>query len=475
MQQSTETTGQPFQSPTDTTAENTQRVSSTLSNPENPYSSEEQYQELSLGLAQCLADGGNLNAGTAIERLDIDTKGFEKILAEVTAHPLIQEAFTELLQYFEPTPPSDLELVGDTLPAMEKLLAEELSQICETDAATMLQWITKTGRTKNGTEDPDRTAQRVQTHREAIKQFKEKTLSFHGWAHTLNTAVVQLGIAVKEKLVPENQLTELGVAMVITALFHDIGIAINRSYVNHELVSSHALLRFINKISNDQKFKNLLTPELQKQLQTGCVALFGTAVDFGAEGVRIGAALKFEEFTSKVEQNSTEAAFAAVPSQWQSTVSHKEYVATLEAVLAESSTGGLVDNWRKSLSVADVSGMLTPTCILGTFYLSLEEQNLANRPLGALRAGPLILQSLEKYLHQPESHNIQHLVDQKNLDRNTAIFKAVAIRFSRKVESCLAGDTDPAKRRDCELNAVPLVRKLFLYYMKLDDPYSTSS
>lgn len=448
----------------------------------------EVYVELVLGVAQSIKNIGNMNAGIVIEKLELPITEFAQLLHRLENNPLIEAAFAEVLRCFpSDTKDSEFQRLPKTYEYLEAQLTSELLKLVDTDPAVIKNRLDRV-RKRNSKRKKGATRNEGATENEgyifflkqmldSLKRAQNETLSFHGWHHAINTSLVSVALAEKEQLVPESERVEMAIATMIVGLFHDLGITLKRSYVNHELFSSYLLAVFIEKISNDPTFKPLLIDSLLKKIKVGLVALFGTALNFD-KGVRIGAELGLDEFKASVKELIDADKIATVPADLQAAVSSEKYLGMVAAVLDESQEGGLLNKWYQILSVSDVSGMLTKTCILGTYELSLEEEKLANRPLGGLRIGSKILESLSRYLEKEEAEQIRTLLDPSVVGHNIEIFARIASSLSRRVAADLASNPSPvplneeqqaAQRKKFELQYVNLVRKLYLFHLNLHD------
>lgn len=427
--------------------------------------------ELALGICQAIKNIGNSNAGEVIKKLRLPISQVSEQIRYIEHNPLIEAALAKVLECFpSQTQSNEFRRLPKTYKALEEQLAAAWTKLLGVNPEVVRNQLQNLRKKQNDKTKRDAVPQQkgyiffLQQMIDNLKRASHETLSFHGWHHAINTGLVSLALVEKEQIVPESERQEMATATMLVGLFHDIGIAITRGYANHELVSSYFLAVFIEKISKDPARKSLLTDSLLKKIKVGMVALFGTAINFDA-GVRIGAELSLDEFKASVTKLVGADKISAVPTQMQESLSSENYLKIIREVLGEAEAGGLLDKWYRLLSVSDVSGVLTKTCFLGTYELSLEEGKLANRPLGGVRIGASLITSLQRYLETDAAANIRSILDRDLAQGNITKFAAISNRLTGLVDGDAALD-----REATLLKHVEFVRKLLLFYMKLHNP-----
>lgn len=447
------------------------------------------YIELVLGIAQCIKNIGNLNAGKVFEQLQFSSQETGAKLRFLENNPLVQAAFDTILQVF-PSHIDDLSPVletNDTYKVAQEQLITELLKFMEVEEVVVRQILQNIKKRESYEHDDARYHFFLRQMLENLQRSKGEILGFHGWHHAINTGLVAAALCTKEKMVPKEEQQELDVATMIVGLFHDIGIGLTRSYANHELISSYALAVFIERIRNDQLLRPLVTQSLLKKLEMGVVALYGTAVVVKPDvGLQIGAALTAQEFQDNVGVLAAADKQQFVPTALQQEVSWQAYQQVLANVLhAADADRDMVDRWRTIFSLADVSNMLDPACILGTFELCQEARTLKeNQPepkntleasqaaIDIIKGGSALLESLTGYLLQSNNPNFQLLYNRHQGWRNKAIFAVLRRRAETLFTQCMerSGDTEKTlfTQVKCYTETYKFLNQLLLYYCKLN-------
>ncbi len=120
-------------------------------------------------------------------------------------------------------------------------------------------------------------------------------LAFHGLPHAVDVAVKGIILAVHEKMIDTEKITDETVAIFIALLFHDISIAYAKKYKNHELRSCLHFIQFMENFLSGSDF------HVDENKIAACAfAIMGTALTVVDSKLVSMAQLDIESFITRI-------------------------------------------------------------------------------------------------------------------------------------------------------------------------------
>lgn len=215
------------------------------------------------------------------------------------------------------------------------------------------------------------------------------SLSFHGFPHAVDIAVKGITLAMHLDLIPSDNVTEDTISLFLGLIFHDAGMLIRLSPMNHELYSMHAFATYLHEISYDEVLKKLMTQSLYVKCWVNITSILGTKLFFKSNEVSSAAELSEEEFAAillgEVEKHP-QISNRAVPHLELSKVVRD--VLEIPMLRTHSHRLGVV------YGIADLIGLAADKAVWGTDTLIREESVLHGNPKGILVRTPMIMDTL---------------------------------------------------------------------------------
>ncbi len=231
------------------------------------------------------------------------------------------------------------------------------------------------------------------------------SLSFHGFPHAIDIAIKGVTLAIHLGIVPADRVTEDTISLFLGLIFHDAGMLVRLSPVNHELYSMHAFASYLHEISYDEVLKKLMTQSLYVKCWINIVSIMGTKLLFRPTDVTSLAEMEEEVFCATVLTEVEKH-----PEISNRTVPHLEFVKVVRDIIELPLLREHAHRLSIVYGLADIVGLAADKAVWATDTLVREESVLQGNPKGILIRTPMIMDTLTRLAQKTGSRVLTEFV-----------------------------------------------------------------